>query len=559
MRREPSHAKTRLNATGTLLREHARKLAMLAVLLPGTASCSVTTSEEDTGASQEGTQCGPTWDAQDVELYNGQLGVPFEFVSKHQRPVGFQVDEGCSGTLVSRDLFLSAAHCLYEVNTRVDFDFQRVGNPNVFEIREPRSFFVQEVVEEEFSLGNFDYSLLRLSGSPGDTFRQTPIINRDQAAGSLITLIGHPDGVPKVVNTGNLLDFASPNGANWFRHQADTAGGSSGAGVLSGDGFLVGVHTNAGCNNTEPIGGNQAMRMSALISHSPRLRALANGDIPLTGDFDSDGQVDDLGIWRPSDGTWHALRSDSSVIFSGIQWGQQEDVPLVGDFDGDGRFDDMAVWRPADGTWHARRRENSVIYSGLQWGQRGDIPLAADFDGDGQLDDLAVFRPADGTWHARRSSDTVIFSGIVLGGAGDYPLAGDFDSDGFQDDMAIWRPSTGAWFAIRTNQTLVIQRLSMGGFGDYPMTGDFDSDGQVDDIAIWTPTTGIWQARRRDNSVIFGSIQWGQLGDLPVVGDFDSDGRRDDVGVWRSSDGHWHARRRENSVIFNDIEWGAPH
>ena len=41
--------------------------------------------------------------------------------------------------------------------------------------------------------------------------------------------------------------LASGIGDNWFRHQADSLGGSSGSGVIGADGLLVGVHTNAGC------------------------------------------------------------------------------------------------------------------------------------------------------------------------------------------------------------------------------------------------------------------------------------------------------------------------
>src|SRR5215208_4615346 len=61
------------------------------------------------------TQCGPTDDSQPVESYDGTLGVPRAFVDAHQAPVGqLRRPSGfafCTGTLIKRDLLLTAGHC----------------------------------------------------------------------------------------------------------------------------------------------------------------------------------------------------------------------------------------------------------------------------------------------------------------------------------------------------------------------------------------------------------------------------------------------------------------
>ena len=75
-----------------------------------------------------GSQCGNTLDFQPVESYDGTLGPTTQFVDAHERPVAqirWRSDlstqytntatvngaRWCSGTLVSRNLLLTAGHC----------------------------------------------------------------------------------------------------------------------------------------------------------------------------------------------------------------------------------------------------------------------------------------------------------------------------------------------------------------------------------------------------------------------------------------------------------------
>lgn len=227
-------------------------------------------------------QCGGTWDVKDVESYADGGGVSKAFVLRHERRVGYDVTRGCSGTLISDDLFLSAGHCQYAVGHVVRFDYQNDANGSP---RPTRDFTVAAVVEQEWN-DDWDYAIVRLNGSPGREFGHASIAAVDPPVYSTVTLIQHPDGVPKKVHSGPVLDYAAEEGPNWFRHQVDTTYQSSGSGVLNAAGELVGVHTNAGCSTGSPIGGNSAMRMSRLVVHSPTLQALTRSKI----------------LWRDNDG-----------------------------------------------------------------------------------------------------------------------------------------------------------------------------------------------------------------------------------------------------------------
>ena len=226
-------------------------------------------------------QCGATDDSQDVEPYNGTLGVTQAFVSDHQAPVAvIRTSTGvgwCTGTLISRSLLLTAGHCFasppagqtsaqFAQSMTAVFNFQNdtAGNP-----RTTTSFAITAL--EEINQGGADYSIVRLANSPGNTFGLTHIARQDIALNKTVAIIGHPAGVPKRVEAGavTVLD-ANTIGYN----DIDTLGGNSGSGILdAATGNIVGVHTNGGCTTTG--GYNYGVPISKLRKASPRIRSLS--------------------------------------------------------------------------------------------------------------------------------------------------------------------------------------------------------------------------------------------------------------------------------------------
>jgi V8-like Glu-specific endopeptidase len=303
------------------------------------ASDELTTDPDEYGRLLE-SQCGATDDSQNVEQYDGSLGVTIGFVAANQSRAGqvqWNANLGAvyttagnvsgvrwgSGTLISQDLFLTAGHLFDQTgggwnrplqngtsnvispqeiatNMHVNFNYQfdPAGN-----LRPEQSFAVLQLVE--YRIGGVDFAVVRLAGNPGTTFGFSQISPADASVGDIAAVIGHPAGVPKRIEAGPVTGLTA---AQILYNDIDTLGGNSGSGVLRApDGALIGVHTNGGCT-TSGTGANFGAPISAVISNSASVRGiLAGGGTSIKFLDDGGGTVNKF---RDDGGTPTKFRDD---------------------------------------------------------------------------------------------------------------------------------------------------------------------------------------------------------------------------------------------------------
>ncbi len=250
--------------------------------------------------------CGVEDDSQQVELYDGTLGVTVAFVNDHQLPVAqVQWNDDLaavftnpgdvsgvrwgSGTMIGPDLFLTCGH-LFDTDINgwtvprqngtsnaispqqaatsmhLNFEYQVDGN-NV--LRAEQSYPITQLVE--YRLGGLDMALCRIGGSPGSRYGWSEFATTDAAVGDMLAIIGHPLGQPKRIEAGPATTLA---GSVIRYNDIDTLGGNSGSGILHGPtGRVVGVHTNGGCTSAG-TGSNSGVAIAAIIAASPTLRSI---------------------------------------------------------------------------------------------------------------------------------------------------------------------------------------------------------------------------------------------------------------------------------------------
>ncbi|MBN9383486.1 MAG: trypsin-like peptidase domain-containing protein [Chitinophagaceae bacterium] len=260
------------------------------------------------------TICGDVDHMVDIATYNGERGVPRDFVLNTGRSVGMirwnndfrgdfggaGSDEGDvrgvhwgSGSLIGDDLFLTAGHCFFpmvngwktpvkngralsskEVARYMNVIFNYQLDPATHGISgDTMSFPIVALVEYDSSL---DYAIVRLGTGhdgqlAGNLFGKLKVVDSSyQNRTDTLCIIQHPQGKPKKVDSGPLYYF---DDAHLFYNHIDTEGGSSGAPVINySSGLIEGIHVEGGCSRTS--GSNEAVRIQLIEKKSKILNKL---------------------------------------------------------------------------------------------------------------------------------------------------------------------------------------------------------------------------------------------------------------------------------------------
>ncbi len=262
-----------------------------------------------------------------INEYTEKKGVSEESVRKYKRHVGTiaannivgDPNKSCSGTLIDKNLFITAGHC-HESNIEemyIAFDYELEGGEGTAPKTEV-FFPIEEVLDYRNLTSRYgrmiDFMLLRLSGNPGDTFGwaeipsvQEDVTKTDVTVGDTVIIIGHPMENPdgpsvaghKQISVGEIRDIdhtldemsgAIKNSKPIFDFLAyrllecdnDTRNHNSGSGVLNNQGLLVGIHVQSPDNDDVPFSDdwfNSAMAVQHLYRHSEAVKSVANGTL----------------------------------------------------------------------------------------------------------------------------------------------------------------------------------------------------------------------------------------------------------------------------------------
>lgn len=177
----------------------------------------------------------------------------------------------CTGTLITKDLFLTAEHCAAQCeDIKVTFGYLREGREE--------SFDCKQIVEKGDGNAENDYFIIRLEGNPGVKWGWYDVSAQAVASGSQLLMIHHPKATPMKVSQKNCTLKSEEGG--FLMHRCDTQSGSSGSAILlpnfekPKETRIVGVHTLGGCDEAEEST-NSGPSIRHLVEISPTLRAIA--------------------------------------------------------------------------------------------------------------------------------------------------------------------------------------------------------------------------------------------------------------------------------------------
>lgn len=210
-----------------------------------------------------------------------------------------------------------------------------------------------------------------------------------------------------------------------------------------------------------------------------------------------------------------------------ITLGEDGDLPVTGDWDGDGDTD-VGVFRPAKGQFIVRKRVRfHPITSTITFlGEPGDRPVIGDWDGDG-VDTFGVYRDSGPTEPVFFLTNDPGADGAFLkvelqifaGAPGDVPIAGDWDGDG-RDTVGFYRPTTAEFSLVNDFAIGVGTTFRFGRIGDLPFAGDWNGDTK-DGVGVFRPSDKTMHLNNLFATFIDVAFSYPELGDTPVSGDWD--------------------------------------
>ncbi|WP_394845456.1 serine protease [Pendulispora brunnea] len=239
--------------------------AAAASLSLGAAACGSSSSEEEPAANtvcaglhivdpslRTQSQCGPTLDFTPINDYHGDISS----IQEREDAVVL-INGSCTGTLIAAQagpIILTAGHCGH-VGDRVMLAFNVEANAD------GDTLVTEGAIIEQADTP--DYALIQPDKLPA--IAPTPLTTKES---DRVAIVQHPRGGPKAIAEGKLAGIC--NGLIYYT-DLDTLVGGSGAGVLTREGYLIGVHTDGDCA-ADGTGSNYGWTAASIVQASSYLK-----------------------------------------------------------------------------------------------------------------------------------------------------------------------------------------------------------------------------------------------------------------------------------------------
>ncbi|MCM0606313.1 MAG: trypsin-like peptidase domain-containing protein [Xanthomonadaceae bacterium] len=157
----------------------------------------------------------------------------------------------CSGSLVAKDIILTAGHCVKDQqdcdNLIFAFGYQMDGiNKHPLKIPGKEVYGCSKIIDRKQDNNGADWALVRLTKAvPAEDHKPLEMELTPVKSGTELVVIGHPSGMPVKIAGGAKVrrSFRSvPGLSGYFTSNLDTYGGNSGSAVFNrATGKVVGV------------------------------------------------------------------------------------------------------------------------------------------------------------------------------------------------------------------------------------------------------------------------------------------------------------------------------